>query len=63
MAAPPDEQQPQASTSQQGPANGAGAAAAAAAAGQAGPRKAMKEMSKGQLPPGNTMAKDMNSCY
>lgn len=47
MAAPPDGQQPQASTSQQGLANGA-SAAAASAAGQAGPRKTLKEMSKGQ---------------
>jgi hypothetical protein len=45
MASPPEEQQPQASTSQQGQSNAAGAPAA----GQAGPRKAMKEMSKGQL--------------
>jgi hypothetical protein len=45
MATPPEEQQSQPSTSRQGQSNGAGAPAA----GQPGPRKAMKEMSKGQL--------------
>lgn len=46
MAAPVEEQQPQASTSQTN-----GAAAPEASAGQAGPRKNMKEMTKGQSSP------------
>lgn len=49
MGAPSDEQQPQASTSQQGSSNGG--PAGPPAAGQAGPRKAMKEMTKGAWKP------------
>ncbi|KAK9898355.1 nagb/rpia/CoA transferase-like protein [Cystobasidium minutum MCA 4210] len=46
MGSPTDEPQPQASTSQQGSSNGA--PAGPPAAGQAGPRKAMKEMTKAE---------------
>lgn len=50
MGAPADEQsQPEASTSQQPQSNGA--PAGPPAAGQAGARKSMKEMTKGQFEP------------